>query len=94
MKKVKKPAESVVLEFDFSSELDGIDAVSRYVTVYGDGTDPDIGTFYDGAYQVSGKKVLQRISAGISGLKYKVSCLAERGANKIEREDIIYVESR
>lgn len=92
MKKIKDPGESVVLEFDFSSELSAIDSVALTATIYGDGTDPALGTFFDGASQISGKKVFQRISAGVRGIAYKVKAIGTHGSDKIARRDIIYVE--
>lgn len=92
MKKIKSTVESVVLRFDFSSELDGIDTAVVAVSIYGAGTDPDVASFLVGSPQISGTNVFHRIAGGRKGLKYQVRCTATRGSDVILRKDIIYID--
>lgn len=89
--KVKYVAESVVLEFDFSSELDSIDSATMAISVEGSKPDAAAAAVLDGAHQISGKLVLQRISGGVSGVKYHFVCLATGGFDKIVREGSVMV---
>lgn len=76
----KDPAESLIVEFDFSSELSGIDSALVAVSVIG-GTDPDAAQVLSGALQIAGAKVFQRVSAGIDRVNYKLTCTATRGSD-------------
>lgn len=93
MMPIKDPAESVVIEFDFSAELASIGSASTSASVYGDGTDPDVATLLEGAPQISGTSVLQRVrkDSGIAGLDYKLRCVATTGADVIVRADVMPV---
>lgn len=90
---VKDPAESVVVTFDFSSELASVGGAVVSVLVLGDGVDPDVGAMADGALQISGATVLQRISSGIHGLDYKLRCVATTGSDVIVRADTLPVRT-
>lgn len=77
----KEPGESVVLEFDFASDLDAIDTVTLEVSAV-NGTDLDAQAVKDGIHQILGAKVLQRMSGGIDRSAYKFKCKATRGQDK------------
>lgn len=94
MKKIKAPIESVVIRFDFSSELTAVDSATVTVASHGAGTDPDLSSFLIGPPQISGTDVLQRIGGGIHGMKYRVRCVGQKsGGDTILREDLVYVSN-
>lgn len=93
MTPIKDPAESIVLEFDFSSELGSVDSATVAVTVHGDGVDPSALSMIDGAVQISGASVYQRISNGVAGVNYKLKCLAVSGSDIIARSDVMPVRT-
>ena len=95
MTPIKDPAESIVLDFDFSTELAGIDSAVVAVAVHGAGTDPAVATMIDGAVQISGTHVLQRVKkdTGVNGVDYKWRCTATSGANVIVRSDVMPVRT-
>lgn len=90
---IKDPAESVVLEFDFSSELDGIDSATIALSVVGSTADPAVATMLQGAHQISGRKVLQRVRNGVPGARYKARATAVRGDDVIVRAGVISVRT-
>ena len=69
------------MEFDFSEELDGIDASPSPVitaeVVKGEDAAP--GDILDGSPQISGAKVLQRMSGGADRVHYRFVCTVHRG---------------
>jgi len=73
---VKGTHESVVLVFDFSaSSAASITVQLMEVSIeLGVGVDPNVSSFATGAPQVSGTKVLQRVTGGVDGLDYRVEC--------------------
>jgi len=82
--------ESVVVEFDYSGELTA--PASAVVTVTPvNGTDAGAAAMLDGAAQISGAKVYQRVQPGIAGLNYKLHCVATQGSDKRVRAGIIPV---
>lgn len=89
----KDPAESVVVEFDFSSELPSVLSAITSISIEGNGIDPSVSSMLVGAPQVSGTKVLQRVSGGVSGVLYKLRCEGTMGANVIVRSDHMPVSS-
>ena len=91
MTPIKDPAESVVVEFDFTDELSTIDSATVTVAVFGTGTDPDMAAMVDGAVQISGSSVLQRIKGGVSGLAYTLRCVAVGGSDIRVRADTMPV---
>ena len=88
----KDPAESVVLEFDFSGELDSIAGATVAVSV-ASGVDPLAAGVLDGAHQISGRKVLQRFSNGVPGARYKFRAVATDGEDTIVRVGIAAVRT-
>lgn len=93
MTPIKDPAESVVLEFDFSSEMSAIGSAVVSVAVHGSGTDAAVATIPDGAPQISGTSVLQRISNGVAGVDYKLRCQATSGSDVLVRADVMPVRA-
>ena len=70
----KDPAEIKVLKFGFARDLDGasitrVQAVT--VTVY-KGTDTNPSALLAGAAAISGTDVLQRVTAGVDGVVYRL----------------------
>lgn len=92
MSKIKDPGESVVIDFDFSSELSGVDSATVAVSVY-TGTDPAPAAVLEGPLQILGKSVLQRVGGGVSGVSYKLRAVATKGSDKIVRTDILEVKT-
>ncbi len=90
---IKDPAESVVVEFDFASELAAVGSAAVSISILGPGTDPNLLDILDGAAQVSGTSVLQRISGGVAGLNYKLRCEATSGADIIVRAGTLQVRT-
>ncbi|MGE4337469.1 MAG: hypothetical protein AB7E55_16020 [Pigmentiphaga sp.] len=89
--KVKHAAESVILEFDFSSELTSIDSATMTIAAEGSKPDAAAASVLDGAHQISGKFVYQRISGGVPGVLYHFTCLGTQGLDKIVREGHVLV---
>lgn len=92
----KDPAESVVLEFDFSSELTAISSATVAVSLAA-GADPLIAHVtsgvLDGTHQVSGRTVLQRFRNGVPGARYKFRAVATDGQDTIVRIGIAAVKT-
>lgn len=76
---IKDPSESVVIEFDFSAELQTIDSATVSIAVVGAVDDPGVAQMLVGAAQINGASVLQRIEAGVPGARYKVRAVATGG---------------
>lgn len=85
---IKDPTESVVLEFDFSSELTGIDSATVEAEA---AEDPLAAQFLTGTAQIAAASVLQRISGGVDGVRYTVRCTAVSGADVIVRTGVVAV---
>lgn len=92
MSKIKDPGESVVIDFDFSSELSAVDSAVVGISVYA-GADATPAAVLDGPMQILGKRVLQRVSGGVSGTSYKLRAVATRGSDVIVRTDILEVKT-
>ena len=89
MTPVKDPAESIVVTFDFSSEMSSIDSATTAVSVLADGVDPAVAAMMVGAPQVSGTNV----AAGVHGNNYKMRCVAMHGDDVLVRADIMPVRT-
>lgn len=89
--KTKHPEESVVVKFDFSSEMSSVTSAVVSVQIYGVGADPAMASFITGAPVITGATVFQRISGGVLGVKYRIQCIATSGSDIIKRRDIIHV---
>lgn len=88
---IKHPLESVIVEFDFASELSALTSAAVSLTVLEGATDAAVGAMLEGAAQVSGTKVLQRVGSGLTGLNYYLQCVGVNGLDKIVRDDILRV---
>lgn len=86
----KDPAESVVVEFAFDGELSEIDSATMAIALL-NGADPDIAAMLDGALQIQGTSVLQRVSAGVDQVNYKLRCVATHGDDVRVRAAILPV---
>lgn len=75
---VKDPAESVVVEFVFA-ELDSAPSLASVSIAPIGATDPSAAAMLDGAAQIVGASVFQRVKSGLSGVSYKLRCEATRG---------------
>ena len=93
MNPVKDPAESVVVQFDFTGELTSITGATTSIAIHGPGADPGIGTMLDGPLQISGASVFQRVRAGVHGLDYNLRCEATSGATVIVRAAVMMVRT-
>lgn len=91
--KTKDPEESVVLEFDFSSELAAIDSATVSVAVAGTKPDANASLVLDGPLQINGTDVFQRMSGGVDGVDYKFRCAGTRGSDVIVRTGIVKVRA-
>lgn len=76
----KDPAETYPIEFNFSAVMSSVTGATVTVSVVG-GVDESPGDVLDGAPQMTGAKVYQRIKAGVAGCIYKLRCEATDGAN-------------
>jgi len=80
----KTPAEIITITFDFSAIVKTLSLPVIAIEVIS-GTDINVMSMLLGTPQISGKRVLQRIQAGIRGTVYKVSCLiTSDGIEKFE----------
>lgn len=81
----KRPAESEVFTFDFTDLL-GTNETLISATVASkvvNGTDAAYASMISGAAQISGKKVLQKIAAGVAGVYYELACTATTDTGQI-----------
>lgn len=84
--------ESVVVEFDYTGELTA--PASAVITVTPvNGTDAGAASMLDGAAQISGAKVYQRVQPGVAGLNYLLHCLATQGSDKRVRFGVLPVRA-
>lgn len=75
----KTPAESVVIEFDFSAELDTVTSATMTIRALGVGADPLAAQVLVGAHQLNGASVLQRVGGGVNRVDYEINCIATHG---------------
>ena len=87
----KTPAESVVIEFDFSAELDMITSAIMTIRALGTGTDPLASAVLVGPHQVVGASVLQRVAGGVSHVNYELICVATHGSDIRELAGLLRV---
>ncbi len=87
----KTPAESVVVEFDFSAELDTI--TSATMSIRAIGTDPLASSVLVGAHQLNGASVLQRVGGGVNRVDYEIICIATYGSDVRELAGTLRVRS-
>lgn len=88
------PAENPVVEFDFSGELDAVDAAVVSVVVER-GRDADPAALLEGPPQIDGVRVYQRIasSAAVPGVDYRLRCEATHGTDLRVRAGILPVRT-
>lgn len=86
----KDPAESIVLEFNFAGELSAVDSATVAISVNA-GRDGGASTMPQGAPQIAGTSVFQRVSLGVAAVDYSVRCVATRGADVRVRKDVLPV---
>ncbi len=88
----KTPTESVVVEFVFDAELVAIDSAVVSIAVR-DGADPAVAAMLEGALQIQGTSVLQRVGAGVDQVNYLLSCVATHGEDVRENPAILPVRA-
>lgn len=88
----KDPWENVAVEFVFAGELSAIDSAAVSIAVV-NGTDADVAAMLDGALQISGTSVFQRVANGVDDVNYKLRCEAAHGADKRVRAGILPVRT-
>lgn len=93
MMPTKIPTESVVVEFDFSGEMDTIASASVTSAVASGGSDANPSGLLYGAPQIEGDRVKQRIVGGLSGVTYRLTCTATQGLDVIVRTDLLPVKT-
>ena len=71
----KDAAEKYAVEFQFGNVLAAITSASCTAELLA-GTDANPDDLLDGAPQISGTSVYQRVKAGVSGCTYKLRCTA------------------
>lgn len=74
----KDPAEAYAVEFKFDRVLSSITGATCTVSLLA-GTDTTPSALLDGAAQISGTSVYQRIQSGEAGCTYKLRCEATDG---------------
>ncbi len=92
---VKQPGESRLYSFDFSALLATGETLSSVnsVTYVGDGDPADTALTLSGSSAIVGKTVTQRILAGTSGVRYKVTTRVTTSlGNILEGEGILQVK--
>src|SRR5687768_12627571 len=88
----KDPTEEITLSFDYSAR--GSQASNASVSVrLMEGIDSDPSAMLSGAPQYDGALVLQKVIGGVRGCKYKVSCYAKVGNDKLLIEAVLSVGS-
>lgn len=92
MMPTKDPSESVVVEFDFEGELTSIVSAVVTNTVH-DGSDASPSSMLYGTPQIDGTKVLHRVQGGVSGVTYKLRCVATSGMDVIVRSALLPVKT-
>lgn len=88
----KAPAESVVVQFEFSDELVAIDSAVVSIAVR-DGADPAAAAMLVGALQIQGASVLQRVGAGVDQVNYLLRCVATHGEDVRENSAMLPVRA-
>lgn len=89
----KDPAESIVVEFDFSSEMTAVSSAVVSIAIHGSGVDPAVASMLDGAPQISGTSVFQRVQLGVDGVNYCPKCVGINGSDKIVRARVLAVRN-
>lgn len=89
----KRPAENVVLEFDFTKWSVSVALRSMTVSVSYGTADANPTALLSGAAQVQGAKVLQRVVGGNVGTHYKIACevLGADGVSIYVLDDVLPV---
>lgn len=90
----KHPFEDPVLEFDFEGELGPVSGTPVITVTPINGTDPDALDMLDGAFQISGTSVFQRVSNGLNNINYELLCKASDGTNNRVRRAILPVREK
>ncbi len=88
----KDPGEIVTLEFDFAAF--GTPSSPDITVDVHRGTDANPDAVRLGSATVSGTKVLQQMTAGVSGVDYWVRCYASVGSDRPLIDMIVPVRSR
>lgn len=88
----KDPRESVVVEFPFAGELSAPASPTLTITAI-NGSDPAIANMLEGAAQISGTSVLQRVNAGVDDISYKLRCEASQGSDIRVRTAVLPVKT-
>ena len=71
----KDTAERYAIEFQYSATMAAITSATVTVQLLA-GTDATPDNLLDGAPQISGTSVYQRVKSGVSGCTYKLRCTA------------------
>jgi len=81
----KDPAEKFTITFTYAKELDVSETIvlATIAVVLRDGTDAASGGLLDGAYQVDGPQVLQKVKEGIAGCNYGLRADALTSAGRV-----------
>ncbi len=87
----KDPEESVIVEFDFSSELPSIDSAIVEIDIHNDVEDINVLAMLDGPPLIINNIVYQRISNGVDNAIYRLRCTATRGDDIIVRSELLPV---
>jgi hypothetical protein len=74
----KDPAESVIVEFDFTGELT-TPSIAVVSVVTESGHDPGPESILQGSPQIIGAKVYQRLNGGVQDVDYHLRCEATQG---------------
>lgn len=76
----KDPAEILVATFDFSEEIavdETIDAATVTCTVLSGGDEDPVAVVDSALPVIDGTSVLQRLTAGVAGVSYRLRCTVE-----------------
>lgn len=89
----KHPGARFAVAFRFGRLLDAVDSASLTIEAVS-GTDADPGDVFDGAPQITGADVYQRVRDGVSGVNYLITCTAIRGDDRHVLQALLPVRSR
>ena len=89
----KDPGDEITVEFDFSAAPEAIAAPSLTITLFA-GSDPDAAAMLAGTPSVLGRKVYQRVRAGLDGCDYLLQCSALSGVDRYSIEAVLPVRVR
>lgn len=91
--RAKHPNARFAVAFRFGRLLDGVDSATLAIEAMA-GADAAPAAVLDGAPQISGADVFQRVRDGVSGVNYLITCTATRGDDRMVLQAVLPVRNR